>query len=713
MPLPAGKTLAHYEILGDLGAGAMGEVYRARDTRLEREVALKVLPADLACDEDRLRRFEREARSLASLNHPNVAQVFGIDQERDTCFIAMELVPGEDLEARLRRGPMSVDAALDLCAQIAEAVEAAHEAGVIHRDLKPANVIVTPDGKVKVLDFGLAKPIGESASVPGHGRSTQVGALLGTPAYMAPEQARGEAVDERADVWAFGCVLYECLTGRRAFEGASVAELFAEVLEGDWDRGALPSATPQPVRALLERCLATSRDERLASLAGATTTLSRPQGTRRRGARGPLAITALLAVTAAAWSWVGRADPDDGPRFRGPTVAVLPFENRTGEPEQDLFCEGLADELITQLSRFSGLAVISRRQMRAYAGEERDLREVSEELGGVRYFVEGAVRVGGEGFKVDASLIDANDTRVLWSNAYAVPATARDLFAAQEDLTLKVVNELALGQGEVSKAELARSAPESLDSYLCVLEAYRYWHEHTEDQHRIARDCLEQVVQEDPEYAEAWALLAYLYAEEFHHSRNERPELYDSLAKALETAEVATQLDRSSQVAHGAKALIYRSTGDLDLFLLEAQATVDMYPGNADWLAIIGVSYAQFGYFEEAIDLTERALVLNPRPAPWLYMAFFLEHYHHRRYPEALEEALRTDTHDFRNAAFRGATYAQLGELEKARSEVAVLLADPATDTAAELRETLIRRNGYGEELADHLLDGLRKAGLR
>jgi serine/threonine protein kinase len=256
--LAAGQTLTHYEILGPLGAGAMGEVYRARDTRLEREVALKVLPKELAGDEERLRRFEREAKTLASLNHPNVAQVFGIDQVGDACFMAMELVPGEDLAARLSRGALPLDEALDVCRQIAEGVEAAHEAGVIHRDLKPANVVITPDGRVKVLDFGLAKPSGvgpAGSSVADSVLSTEEGRLLGTPTYMAPEQARGRPIDKRVDVWAFGCVMYECLTGKRAFEGAALGDVLAAVLNDEPDWAALPSGTPAHVRRLLERCL--------------------------------------------------------------------------------------------------------------------------------------------------------------------------------------------------------------------------------------------------------------------------------------------------------------------------------------------------------------------------------------------------------------------------------------------------------------------------
>ncbi|MCZ6597388.1 MAG: protein kinase, partial [Planctomycetota bacterium] len=222
------------------------------------EVAIKVLPDELAADEERLRRFEREARTLASLSHANLAHVYGIDQVGDICFIAMELVPGEDLATRLARGALPLGEALDVCCQIAEGLEAAHEAGVIHRDLKPANVLITPEGKVKVIDFGLAKPVGtvgEAGSTTDSVLTTEEGRLLGTPTYMAPEQARGKPIDKRVDVWAFGCVLFECLTGRRAFDGETMSDVLAAVLEKEPDLSALPRSTSAVLRDILGRCL--------------------------------------------------------------------------------------------------------------------------------------------------------------------------------------------------------------------------------------------------------------------------------------------------------------------------------------------------------------------------------------------------------------------------------------------------------------------------
>ena len=257
-----GTRLGAYEVLGPLGAGGMGEVYRARDTSLSREVALKVLPAHVAGDPDRLARFKREAQLLAALNHPRIAAIHGLEQSGSTPFLVLELVPGEDLAERLKRGPLSLEEALPLASQLAEALEEAHAHGIVHRDLKPANLKLTPGGMVKVLDFGLAKALSSEGREPedlSHSptmtRATESGMILGTAAYMSPEQARGKTVDARTDVWAFGCVVYEMLTGRKAFAGETATDVLAAIVTKEPDWGLLPPATPVSVRRLLRRCL--------------------------------------------------------------------------------------------------------------------------------------------------------------------------------------------------------------------------------------------------------------------------------------------------------------------------------------------------------------------------------------------------------------------------------------------------------------------------
>ena len=329
MALTPGTRLGPFEILSAIGAGGMGEVYRARDTRLDRDVAIKILPEVFAADAERVARFQREAKTLAALNHPNIAQIFGLEQAGDVHALAMELVAGDDLSQRIARGAIPLDEALPIAQQIAEALEAAHEQGIIHRDLKPANIKVRPDGTVKVLDFGLAKamePAGAMAAsnsmsptITSPAMMTGVGMILGTAAYMSPEQARGKPVDKRTDIWAFGCVLYEMLSGRRAFGADDVTETLAFVITKEVDWAALPSTTPGPIRNLLRRCLQKdphrrwhdAADARLeieeAMSAHPDTTAIGPVRVRSRWTAA--AVVATIAAAAVTGGLLGRLDP--------------------------------------------------------------------------------------------------------------------------------------------------------------------------------------------------------------------------------------------------------------------------------------------------------------------------------------------------------------------------------------------------------------------
>ena len=306
MALTSGTRLGPYEILAPIGAGGMGEVYRARDTKLGRDVAIKVLPEEFARDKERLERFEREAKLLAQLNHANIATLYGLEEHDRQQFIVMELVEGEDLATRLRRGPIPVGEAVALFTQVADGLEAAHEHGIIHRDLKPANLRITEEGRVKILDFGLAKPVeappgADVSETPTMGvGGTSAGVVLGTGPYMSPEQTVGKAVDKRADVWAFGCCLYETLTGKRAFKGETIQEIIVDINKEEPDWEALPDATPEQVRRILRRCLAKSPRDRLRDIGDARVDLEQPPGRDGRfsGERGLRRVVVAVAFAA-------------------------------------------------------------------------------------------------------------------------------------------------------------------------------------------------------------------------------------------------------------------------------------------------------------------------------------------------------------------------------------------------------------------------------
>ena len=351
MSLAPGNKLGAYEILSPLGAGGMGEVYRARDTKLGRDVAIKILPAEVADDDERLARFKREAQVLASLNHPHIAAIHGLEQDGDRPFLVLELVKGETLAERMSRGPLSVEEAVALAHQVAEALEHAHEKGIVHRDLKPANIMITPAGNVKVLDFGLAKAFagdgaeGKSAELsqsPTLSRHTAAGVILGTAAYMSPEQARGKTVDKRADIWAFGVVLFEMLTGRDLFTGETVSDVLAAVLRAEVDWAQLPAETPPGLRRLLRRTLTREPSERLHDIADArlelrdvreedvaptTATASVPARSSRR----VIAAIALGAVIVGGIvAWTARPGPSRAARFALPVPAPLQGHTITG-----------------------------------------------------------------------------------------------------------------------------------------------------------------------------------------------------------------------------------------------------------------------------------------------------------------------------------------------------------------------------------------------
>ncbi|MGH9557068.1 MAG: protein kinase domain-containing protein, partial [Terriglobales bacterium] len=337
MPISSGTRLGIYEILGAIGAGGMGEVYRARDTRLGRDVAIKVLPESFQQDGERLARFEREAQLLASVNHPNIAAIHGLEESSGTLHLVLELVPGETLAQKLMRGRLGLEEALSVCRQVAEALEAAHEKGIIHRDLKPANIKVTPEGQVKVLDFGLAKSQVATSSSQSASDSpteslggTSTGLILGTASYMSPEQARGKALDKRTDVWSFGCVLYEALSGRRAFGGETVTDVVAAIIEREPDWSSLPQNIPASIRSLLRRCLQKDRKRRTHDIADVRLEIEEAQAQPAavaQGGRGAgfspklflLAGVAGAVVGAALALWVsgpGKSMNAEAPRIR-------------------------------------------------------------------------------------------------------------------------------------------------------------------------------------------------------------------------------------------------------------------------------------------------------------------------------------------------------------------------------------------------------------
>jgi Flp pilus assembly protein TadD/TolB-like protein len=456
MALQPGARLGSFEVLGPLGAGGMGEVYRARDMRLGRDVAIKVLPESFARDPARVARFEREARLLAAINHPAIGAIYGAEEFDSLRCIIMEFVPGETLAERVARGPMPLEEACGLSRQIAEALEAAHEKGVIHRDLKPSNIKVTPEGKVKVLDLGLAKAMEKPSPDKGLSDSptasldqTRQGTILGTVGFMSPEQARGKPVDKRADIWAFGCILYEMLSGRRAFTGESAADVVAAILsaEPDWSR--LPAATPSRLRELLSRCLQKDLNKRLRDIGDARMEIeraleeSRPGSTPLRSARKRwLAAGAVfIGLLAAAAIWL-RLRPAPTTLTELPErkqLAVLPFSNLTGDENARLMGVGLVEMVSVRLSGLPGLQVVTPSAVVAAADRNEEVLDTARGLG-ANVIVLGTFQRQGDKVRITYRVVNVRNGAQIAANT--LDGSASDLFSLQDTLADVVARDL-------------------------------------------------------------------------------------------------------------------------------------------------------------------------------------------------------------------------------------------------------------------------------
>jgi serine/threonine protein kinase len=484
-----GASLTHYRITAKLGEGGMGEVYRATDTKLGREVAIKVLPPSISQDAQSLARLEREAKALAALNHPHIAAIHGFEADRGTHFIVLELVEGQTLAERLRRGPLPLDETLRVARQIAEAVEAAHAKGIIHRDLKPGNVKITPEGRVKVLDFGLAKAIFPSPGLrppsphpmgrgQGEGNAadrdavtvlaetTQPGVVLGTPAYMSPEQARGQEVDKRTDVWAFGCCLFECLSGKKPFAGETVTDMMAAVLKSEPDWSRLPVETPREVTTLLRRCLEKEPRRRLSSLGDIARVLedstpsrsqqlpvgvqmeskvptsppAKPSFWHRFGpAFAALLALALLglAITGLAF-WRTQMATNRASQIR--SLAVLPFEVNTPDPKLAGLDKWIPVEIIAKLGQVTNLQVVNLPgKIEQLMSQKKSEDEIARELR-VDGLVRGQLHGQGEAMTVYVSVVDAAGHTV--GETRKLPAAVSRISEIPNQVGVAVVEEL-------------------------------------------------------------------------------------------------------------------------------------------------------------------------------------------------------------------------------------------------------------------------------
>ncbi len=606
----------------------MGAVYLAQDTRLEREVALKVLHREAAGDPDRRRRFVQEARAASALNHPNILTVYEIGQLGDVHFIATELIRGKTLRERLHAGALPVAEAVDIAAQVATALCAAHEAGIVHRDVKPENVMIRDDGIVKVLDFGLAKlaeaqPV-EPEAETALGRLTRAGTLLGTVAYMSPEQARGRELDARSDVFSLGVVLYELLTGRPPFGGETASHIIVAILEREpaplaESRGVLPSG----LEAIVGRALAKKRSERYQT---ASALLQELQALRKRleslaGAEAP------PPPPSARRSGVPAVDSGE----RRNAIAVLPFANMSAEADNEYFCDGLAEELLNALSRIPGLKVAARTSAFSFKGRSTSVSEIGRSLG-VGTVLQGSVRKAGRRLRVSVQLIDAVQGFQMWSERY--DRELADVFEVQDEIALRVVEALRhrlLAAGELPAPK--RGTADVL-AYELYLKGRFCWSQRTPGSLRQAAEFYGQAIARDPGYALAHAGLAECYA--LYSWLSVTPP-HATMPKAKQAAERALELDESLAEAHAALG-VYLSFYAWDQPASERALlrAIELNPGYATahhWLG--NIPLLAMGRHDESLAALERARVLEPL-SPIIGADLGVTLLHARRYDDAV-----------------------------------------------------------------------------
>jgi len=754
MAIEPGQQLSHYRLIEKIGEGGMGVVWKAEDTRLHRHVALKFVPETGTRTTDAVDRHLREARAASALNHPNICAIYDIGEWEGRRFIVMELLEGHGLDERVGDGPLDVETSTELAIQIADALGAAHDKGIVHRDIKPANIFVTERGQSNVLDFGLAMLSADPDGKPGPDDATRTsldmtapGSVMGTVSYMSPEQALGKPLDPRTDVFSLGVVLYEMITGRRAFGGATSAAVFDAILNrAPTAPVELNAAVPAELDRIVNKALEKDPALRYQSAAGLAADLRRlrrdstaspqaaPAAGRPASLRGLLALVAvavLLIIAVGVWQMRNGDAEDGGSRppgadsvVSGLKIAVLPFVEAGGEPQQRYFSEGLTGEIVTELSRYGELAVMPCRSGPC-EGEDANAREIGKEIG-VRYVLQGRVQSSPERIRVNVQLFDGRDGRSVWGKTFESERTARDLFDLQDELTQQVVGEIAGSYGALARAELPsarRKPPASLDSRDCVFRAYDYLQQHSPETHLAARDCLERVIEAEPDYVEGLAWLAYLYADQFHHRWNEPDGEYDSRVRALRVAERAVSLDDSNQLAHAYLGLAALFSGDAERGIAEMHRAVEFNPNNPVVLTVLNNYLALQGDFDAAVPLANRAIELFPYPPVYADFPLFVDHYVHGRYEQALVHSKGgvIGSRDFREPLFLAATLGQLGRIDEAAPALDELrrlwkeLCQKAGCDGLEidmLRRELIDRNAFSESIADKLIEGLAKAGL-
>lgn len=588
-----GRIISHYKVIEKIGQGGMGEVYLAEDTKLNRKVALKFLPIQYVSDRDLKARFKREAQAAAALNHPNIITIHEVGEHEGRPYMAMEYVGGGSLRDMIDADKLSVSQVTSLAAQISEGLARAHQSGIVHRDIKPQNILIDADGRPRICDFGLAKLRREVML-------TQTGTTLGTIAYMSPEQARGEQVDHRADIWSLGVVIYEMLTGQRPFKGDHDQAVIYAILNNQPESiaGIRPDAPGALVR-IFDKAMAKSPYERYQDVVEMVSEL--------RSLKTELDSQATKTVKAE--------------REVSPSIAVLPFANLSADKEQEYFCDGMAEDIINALTQVEGLRVVARTSAFAFKGKNQDVRQIGKELS-VSSVLEGSVRKASNRVRITAQLINVADGYHIWSEKF--DRDLADVFAIQDEISLAIVEKLKVKLLGDEKEKMLKRYTQNLEAYDQYLKGRYHWNRRTPDALKKAVAHFEQVIQRDPEYALAYAGLADSYSmlEQVHVIPAK-----EAFPKARELARKALEIDETLAEAHTSLAYaLWSYDWDWGGLEREFRRAIELNPNYATAHQWFAMALIYLGRTSEAIQEIQEALTLDPlsliinTAAGWVYM---------------------------------------------------------------------------------------------
>ncbi len=612
-----GRTLGHYRLGSLLGAGGMGEVYRARDTRLDRDVAVKILPEHLANNREALWRFEREAKAVAALSHPNILSIFDFGTEQGVSYAVTELLEGGTLRSFLSRSSPGWRRAAVIGAAIAEGLAAAHAKGIIHRDLKPENIFLTSDGQVKILDFGIARvkrEVSAEAETLTSSDTTKPGTVMGTLGYMSPEQVRGEQADAPSDLFSLGCVLYEMVGGQRPFARKTGAEMIAAILNEDPPPLAgLEKTAPAELERIIRHCLEKNPGQRYQSardlaldlkavLGGGGQAISAPALKRRRRHMAWLATALVIALIGlGVWLYLG------GGRDRAiDSLAILPLVNASGDANAEYLSDGITGSLINSLSQLPQLRVMARSTVFTYKGKEVDPRRVGEELK-VRAVFTGRLSQRGDTLIIDAELVNAADGSRLWGEQYT--RKLADVIAVQTDIARQISDKLRLTLTGDERQRLTKRHTENTEAYKLYLRGRHHLTKWSEEDFKQAIEAFKQAIDLDPNYALAWTGLADAY----YSMSNLYLPPHEAMPKSRAAAERALALDQTLAEAHYALATV-KAFYDWDWQTAEREfkRTLELNPGYAPVHPIYGVCLMVTGKTEEALVELKRLRDLDP-----------------------------------------------------------------------------------------------------